>query len=189
MKLIVGLGNPENNFAKTKHNFGYMVIDGLIEKYKSDLIKRTIDTKNHVLLTKNMALLKPADGMNVSGEAVKKAVDQLNINLKNYDLIVLYDDMDFELGQYKINHAAGAGKHNGIKSIFAEVAQHFTRIRLGIGRPKDVIAINHVLSPFRDDELVMVNKVINKSIEIVEFALDNDVGSLMSKYNTKGESL
>ena len=188
MKLIVGLGNPQDNFTNTRHNFGYMVIDGLIEKYKSALVKRTIDPKNQVLLTKNMALLKPADGMNISGEAVKKAVDQLNINLKTYDLIVLYDDMDFELGQYKINHASGAGKHNGIKSIFGEVAQHFTRIRLGIGRPKDVIAINHVLSPFRDDELTMVNKVINKSIEIVEFALDNDVGSLMSKYNTKGES-
>ena len=148
MKLIIGLGNPEEKYKKNRHNVGYMVIDELT---KRRLLKDAVVKKTSVF-------------MNESGEFVKKLVEQYKLNPT--DLWVIHDDLDIALGSYKIQYGRGPKLHNGVNSIEKELgSENFWRVRVGVdsrdpgGR---VSGEEYVLQDFTDKERVLLEPVIDE---------------------------
>lgn len=135
--LIVGLGNPGNNYASNRHNVGFMLLDGW--HAADDLVPWK---KKHEALVcegrlgeAKYVLLKPQTFMNLSGQAVQKALQ--HYRLKPEQMLVVHDDLDLPLGKVRIKQAGGNGGHNGLKSIDAAVGTNYWRLRIGIGRPED----------------------------------------------------
>jgi PTH1 family peptidyl-tRNA hydrolase len=187
MKVVVGLGNPGETYARTRHNIGFWVIDALAErlgvrcdreKWKSLVAEARVGQEK-------VWLVKPQTYMNLSGEAVRELVQfygQLN---PAEDLILAYDDMDFPLGTLRLRQKGSAGGHNGVKSVIQCLGTEvFPRVRLGIGRPKpghDVI--QHVLSPFDADELDQAQEMARRAAEAIEFALTHSFTLAMNRFN------
>ena len=137
MKLIVGLGNIGEEYAKTNHNVGFMVLDRLAEEFGFSFKNRGCDSdyaefKNE---TDKFIVAKPRTYMNESGRAVKSLMKKFNIKIT--DVVVVNDDIDQEPGRVRIRKNGSAGTHNGLKSVIAETqSQDFVRVRVGIGRQK-----------------------------------------------------
>lgn len=171
MKLIVGLGNPGKEYQQTRHNVGFLFVDELATKLKIEFEKnKYVDSE--VAANSDFILAKPHTFMNNSGQAVKSLITYYDLPIAN--LIVIHDDLDIPLGQYKIQHAVGPKMHNGIISIENEVkSNQFTRIRIGVDNrdpenriPGDV----YVLQKFTDDEMKILKGVIENIV--VEFMND-----------------
>jgi len=158
MKLIVGLGNPDKKYAKTRHNIGWMVLDELLEQLKKydDSLKWNESKKGKVLYLKTnldnqkIELYKPLTYMNESGYSVSYAVKKHEMDIAN-DLIVIHDDKDIELGKVKVQNDRSSAGHNGVKSIIQNLkTQNFIRIRVGIAnnRTSKTDTANFVLKKF-----------------------------------------
>ena len=163
MMLIVGLGNPGIKYKNTRHNVGFMAVDYLAET--SGVRFNKSDFKSHWgkgnILGREVILVKPQTFMNLSGKAVKVLADFFHIEPKG--ILVIYDDIDLELGAIRIRLGGGSGGHRGMQSIIEYLgANNFPRIRLGIGRPKNEAeglmlnaegdVADYVLSPFNSEE-------------------------------------
>ena len=137
MYLIVGLGNPEEDYSKTRHNMGFNTINKLAKEYNIEMNKKKfkgIAGQGEIEHNK-VILLKPQTFMNLSGESIKEVVDFYK--LTNEELIVVYDDIDVEKGTIKIRKNGGAGTHNGMKSVVQNLkTEDFARVRVGIGKPE-----------------------------------------------------
>ena len=146
MFLIVGLGNPGNEYAETRHNVGFMTVDCLAEKYRFSPFKVKFDglIADGSIGGEKVLLLKPQTYMNLSGNSVVKAASFYKIPPQN--IVVIHDDMDLLPGQVKAKKGGGAGGHNGLKSIDAHMGSDYNRIRIGVGHP------HHVLSRFSKRE-------------------------------------
>ena len=183
MKLIVGLGNPGKEYENTRHNVGFMVIDNfknLItnEEYKTKFNGSYIMTSYN---NEKIMLLKPLSYMNLSGEVVRKFVDYFNIELD--DILIIYDDMDFDLGILKIKKSGSSGGHNGIKNIIKLLnTEDIKRIRIGISKG-NINSKDYVLGRFSKDELNKIKEVINQTESILKDYLSIDFDKLMNKYN------
>ena len=137
MYLIIGLGNPEEEYSKTRHNMGFNAINKIADQYGIKVNKSKFQGlyESAIIEGKKVMLIKPQTYMNLSGECIKQFVDFYKI--PNEDILVIYDDMDIEPGKIKIRKKGGAGGHNGMKSIIKMLGtEEFARIRTGIGRPK-----------------------------------------------------
>lgn len=144
--LIVGLGNPGNEFIGTPHNAGFRVIDELIKRLTSDGLRPTADNKTQVEIYKtkiqktNIVLAKPLTFMNNSGVAVKKILKTYNLQHTTYNLIIVHDDADLPLGNIRISFDSSSGGHKGVEDIIKKIkTKKFFRFRIGIGdikRPK-----------------------------------------------------
>lgn len=160
MFLIIGLGNPGKDFVGTRHNVGFMALDFLANKYNlhfSDNKKFS----SSIAVGNNFILVKPQTFMNDSGLAVSKILNFYNIDLKK--VLVIHDDLDIDLGKYKLAENSRSAGHNGVKSIFQYLkTQQVPRIRVGIRKKVDYIidAKKFVLEKFSHDELSLINKVI-----------------------------
>lgn len=180
MKLIVGLGNPGKEYELTRHNIGFIVLDHFFdgEKFK--------EKKNALILEKNInnekvIFLKPLTYMNNSGEAVRYFANFYKI--KNEDILVIHDDVDFEIGTYKIKKSGSSAGHNGIKSIIEHLnTTEFNRLRIGISSP-DKNMIDFVLGKFSKEEREKLNVILNTTNNIIEDFISLDIEKLMSKYN------
>jgi len=148
MKLVVGLGNPGKEYENTKHNIGFIALDHFAEKQGIVINSKKFDSLTSELILNNekIILLKPQTYMNLSGQAVAKAVNFYKIPLEN--IIVLFDDLDLEPGTIRFRKNGSAGGHNGIKSIIENLSTaEFARIKIGIGRPKNKnLVTKYVLS-------------------------------------------
>lgn len=136
MYLVVGLGNPEEEYQKTRHNMGFDVVNEIASKYAVSLERKKFDANfgETMIEGQKVILIKPQTYMNLSGVAVKQFVDFYKIPMEQ--VIVIYDDMDIEKGTMKIRKKGGAGSHNGMKSVISQIgSENFPRIRIGIGAP------------------------------------------------------
>ena len=136
MYLVVGLGNPEEEYRKTRHNMGFEVVNEIASKYAVSLERKKFDANfgETIIEGQKVILIKPQTYMNLSGVAVKQFVDFYKIPMEQ--VIVIYDDMDIEKGTMKIRKKGGAGSHNGMKSVISQIgSENFPRIRIGIGAP------------------------------------------------------
>ncbi|MEI6080260.1 MAG: aminoacyl-tRNA hydrolase [bacterium] len=161
MYLVVGLGNPGDKYAKTRHNAGFLFLDYL---YSVGRGGNSSEHGNYNLAEikvqrQKFQLIKPTTYMNLSGVAVKKAVGEIRSTDKEFDvatqLIVVHDDVDLMPGQIKIKENGGDGGHNGIKDIITALnTDNFLRIRIGVGRPgeKHHDTADHVLDDFTKEE-------------------------------------
>jgi PTH1 family peptidyl-tRNA hydrolase len=188
MRWIVGLGNPGPAYERTRHNAGFMVVDELARRWNADLRPhgkcRALLGETRVGDVK-VALLKPQTYMNLSGEAVRAFMDYFKTDLG--DAIIVYDDMDTEVGRIRLRLKGGPGGHKGIESIIRHTGtETFNRIRLGISRPPqgaDVAA--YVLSPFAKGEWDAVERMIAEACDAVEYALTRPFEETMAKFNRK----
>lgn len=189
MYLIVGLGNPGENYTLTRHNAGFLAVSKISEKYNIPLSFAGYHAIYGIgkINGKEVMLAQPQTFMNDSGISVKALVNHFHIPLKN--IIVIYDDMDIELGQVRIREKGSAGTHNGMRSIVNEhlKTQDFPRIRIGIGKPapnKENI-IQYVLGQFRKNELPVFIETLDKIVDAVEIIITRGIDEAMNKFNQK----
>jgi PTH1 family peptidyl-tRNA hydrolase len=193
MKIIAGLGNPGENYEDTRHNAGYKAIDSLREKLEFPEFKEK--KKFNALISKGeynndeIMLVKPLTFMNLSGRSVSKVINYYGAEM--FDVWIIYDDLDFELGNFKIRQHGSGGTHNGVQSIITETgSREFPRWRIGIESreykdKKNIPARNYVLGKFTEEESKKLKKVLKKVTDSIVYALENGVLKAMNKYNEK----
>lgn len=185
MYLIVGLGNPEEEYSNTRHNMGFDVINKLAKEHEIDINRTKYNALygHGIIENQKVILVKPQTYMNLSGEAVKEFYNFYKITPE--ELIIIYDDMDVEKGEIKIRKKGGAGSHNGMKSVVKEVAnEEFSRIRVGIGRPKFAEEkINYVIGQMPQEEALILENGINKAVIAIQEILKQGIDIAMNKYN------
>ena len=187
MKLVVGLGNKGREYENTRHNMGFMLIDRYLqykkitdkfkEKFNAIYIETTINNEKVIFI-------KPMTYMNNSGIAVRAFVDFYK--LSSEDILVISDDLDLDLGKFRLRRNGSSGGHNGLKSIISHLGtDDFKRLRIGISNDKDDV-INYVLSKFSKKELNEIDEMFNTLVNVLDDYFVIDFTSLMSKYNRKG---
>jgi len=186
MLLLVGLGNPSPNNSNNRHNVGFIVIDAINSKFK--LSKQKPKFKG--LLTtgtiddKKVYAIKPLTFMNSSGICIKELIEYFKIDAK--DVFVFHDDMDIDIGKVKVKFGGSSAGHNGIESIDKNIGRHYSRIRIGIGRPQNNSTdVEHVLDNFSNDEKQSIEKVANNIINSLSVLITKDLDLFSSKINKK----
>ena len=185
MYLIVGLGNPEEEYASTRHNMGFNTINKLSKKFDININKSKFKGLYGLgnIYDKKVLLLKPQTYMNLSGESIIQVVDFYKIPLE--DILIIYDDIDVEPGKIKIRKKGGPGSHNGMKSVIKNLdSQEFARIRVGIGAPKyknDMI--NYVIGYIPEEEKENLEKGTDLAVLAVEEIIKNGIDIAMNKFN------
>lgn len=187
VKMIVGLGNPGSKYNDTKHNIGFMAIDRIVKNLDVNFTEDKnfkAEIGSDFINGEKIYFIKPTTFMNNSGIAVKALLTYYNISIK--DMIIIYDDLDMEVGKIRFRQKGSAGGHNGIKSIIAHLdTQEFDRIKVGIGRPNGrMTVINHVLGKFDKNDEIMISNTLDKVDNAVKYYLQtNDFQKTMQKYN------
>lgn len=185
MKMLVGLGNPGRKYELTKHNVGFLVADLLADELNTE-IKQKKDNALYAearVINEKLLIVKPQTYMNLSGEAVGALARFYRILPE--EIIVIYDDLDLEVGKIRIRSKGTSGGHNGIKSLIQHLGTtEFPRIKLGIGRTYPGWKTpDYVLSPFNDEEWKLIEPAIVKAKDAVLELLKNGVVSAMNRYN------
>jgi PTH1 family peptidyl-tRNA hydrolase len=185
MKLVVGLGNPGKKYDGTRHNVGYAVIDSLAtgsdvgnfsERFDADIAEwRTGDDK--------ILLMKPLTFMNLSGRAVRQAIDFYQIEL--IDLLVVCDDMSLPLGKLRFRARGTHGGHNGLRDIQQHLGTNeYSRLRIGVDVPgQDRDAVDHVLGKFKPSEKPIIQDAIQMSVQAVAMWVKQGIQKCMNQYN------
>lgn len=184
MKLIVGLGNPGVNYRKTRHNFGFMIIDSFAEFLNIKIDKEKFNGMygDCVVNGEKVILLKPLSFMNLSGTVVKKYVDYFNIDLE--DILVICDDINLEFLKCRLRNSGSSGGHNGLKNIeLCLGTNNFKRFRVGISRDENVDIVNYVLGNFSSDNMKSIINFLPFSSQILLDYITTDFEDLMNKYN------
>lgn len=185
MYLIVGLGNPEPEYSKTRHNMGFDVINMLSEKYNIPVNKKGFEGLYGIgeIEGEKVILLKPQTYMNESGKSVIKAKDYYKIPLEN--IIIIYDDIDLNVGTVKLRKKGGAGTHNGMKSIIEFLGKgDFIHIRIGTGKPEfKELLIAHVIGKLDDKIYETLIPSIEKACLSIPEILKNGIDVAMNKFN------
>ena len=185
MYLIVGLGNPEEEYSKTRHNMGFNAINKIAEQYGIKVTKNKFQGlyESALIEDEKVILLKPQTYMNLSGEAIIKYKDFYKIPSEN--IIVIYDDIDVDVGKIKIRKKGGPGTHNGMKSVVKELqTEDFPRIRVGIGKPmfKEMM-IGYVLQKLQGEEHDILNESTKKAADAVCDIITYGIDKAMNMYN------
>lgn len=187
MKLIVGLGNPTAQYAGTRHNVGFDVIDYLVEQYNI-----VMDTMKHKgvygkgrIEGESVILLKPMTFMNLSGESVLMVAKYFKIEPS--DIIVIYDDINLDVGRLRIREKGSAGGHNGMKNIISLLGtDQFARIRVGVGmKPAKMDLANYVLSRFSEDERILIEQGSENACKAISYMVMDDIAKAMNEFNGK----
>lgn len=187
MKLVVGLGNKGREYENTRHNMGFMLVDrylqykNITDKFKEKFNAMYIET---TINNEKVIFIKPMTYMNNSGIAVRAFVDFYKLNSE--DILVISDDLDLDLGKFRLRRNGSSGGHNGLKSIISQLGtDNFKRLRIGISNDKDDV-INYVLSKFSKKELGEIDTMFDTLVDVLDDYFVMDFTSLMSKYNRKG---
>lgn len=174
MKLIVGLGNPGQEYKNTRHNIGFMILDNYLndvewkEKFHGFFYK-----KNEVIF------LKPTTFMNLSGISVRECAAYFNISID--DILVIHDDLDLPLGSYKIKKNSRSGGHNGIKSIIKELnSMEFCRLKIGISHDRNIPTDKYVLGKFSADEQSLISINFDIYNKVIDNFIKNDANYIIS---------
>lgn len=187
MKLIVGLGNPGMQYATTRHNIGFEVIDSIAETYNIQVTKSKYKALigEGVISGERVILMKPQTYMNLSGEAIRACMDFHKIN--NEDVIVIYDDVSLDVGQLRLRKSGSAGGHNGIKSIISHLnTQDFPRIKVGVGqKPAGWDLANYVLGRFTEEDMKILGPKCNEIVKAVETIITDGMDKAMNQFNLK----
>lgn len=188
-QLIVGLGNPESKYEKTRHNIGFEAVDALAKTWQ---ISWSENRRFQAFIGEGrgangdkVRLLKPLTYMNRSGQAIRSAMDWYKLPPES--TLIIYDDMDLSVGRLRLRLSGSAGGHNGMKSAIAHLGtQNFPRLRIGIGKSRgDKDSVSHVLGRFSPEETQIMSEVLQLVVDAVELALKQGVEKAMSLYNNR----
>ena len=185
MYLIVGLGNPEEEYNHTRHNMGFHVINQLAQKYDIRMNRKKFEGiyGDGKIGDEKVILLKPQTYMNASGKSIIQFMHFYKLQPEN--VIVVYDDMDVEPGKIKIRKKGGPGSHNGMKSVIHEIqSQEVPRIRVGIGRPEEQNQmIEYVIGEITSEEEKKLEEGVEKPREAIGDILEIGIDKAMNQYN------
>lgn len=185
MYIIVGLGNPESKYDKTRHNIGFRLIDELAVRNGITFSDRKHNglVGKGIISGEKVILLKPLTYMNLSGECVGPAADYYKVEPEN--VIILFDDISLDVGRIRIRKKGSAGGHNGIKSIIAHLgSENFLRLKFGVGdKPKEMDLADYVLGRFSSQDEATVSEGIKRACEAVECMIGEGCDVAMNKYN------
>jgi peptidyl-tRNA hydrolase, PTH1 family len=184
--LVVGLGNPGPEYANTRHNVGFMLLDELSRRHRIAIKKPQHGARvgEGEIAGEPVALVKPLTFMNVSGRAVAPLLQRHSLLPDR--LVVIYDDADLPLGKIRVRARGSAGGHGGIKSILASIGTaEFPRVRIGIGRSGRGDLVDHVLGGFRPDERDLLQHAIQRAADAVEQILSHGIEPAMNQFNAQ----
>ena len=185
--LVVGLGNPGKEYSATRHNFGFLLLDKLVQEMAATFRHRSslaADVAVGSFLSHAVVLAKPLTYMNLSGRSVASLVSFFRLR-EPQRLLVVHDDLDIPLGRIKVKSGGGAGGHKGVSSVIASLGtSDFLRIRLGIGlgeRPLDVV--EYVLTPFTVEEQDVVQHTLGEASKAVQMIMQKGPESAMNYFH------
>ena len=167
MKIIIGLGNPGKKYKNTRHNAGFMILDEIQKKWEFPEFELSKKFNVEISTKKEIILMKPQTFMNLSGEAVQNILDFYKLSPD--DILVIHDDKDIALGEYRLADDSTSAGHNGVQNIIDCLGtQKFKRIRIGIGAETTLPADVFVLQKFSDEELEKIKKVLDEVLKEVK---------------------
>ncbi len=185
--LVVGLGNPGDGYANTRHNVGFQVASRLAKRARAEFGIKSAGSRiaEGSLGGAKIAIARPQTFMNDSGKAVRKLLDRYRIDPDR--MFVVYDDIDLPIGKVRIREKGGPGTHNGMRSIVSVVGEGFPRVRIGVA-PADTQAevgdlAEFVLSPFTADERAEADRAIERAAEALEVAIRDGLRRAMDRFN------
>ena len=186
MFLFVGLGNPTPNSENNRHNIGFKIIDAINSKFKlskqKPKFKGLLTTGN--INEKKVYAIKPLTFMNNSGICIRELIEYFKIEAEN--IIVLHDDLDIDFGKIKTKFGGSSAGHNGIESIDKFIGKDYSRVRIGIGKPNEKIAVSdYVLKDFDDDEKQQLETLKNNITENLAILIDKKLDLFSSTVNNK----
>ena len=186
MHLLVGLGNPGPNNTNNRHNIGFKIIDAINKQFnlskQKPKFKGLLTTGN--IEDKKVYAIKPLTFMNNSGVCIKELIDYFKIDAKN--VIVFHDDMDIDLGKVKAKVGGSSAGHNGIESIDRSIGKDYSRVRVGIGHPKDNKKVNsHVLEDFNENEEEKIEGITENIVRLIPTLINEKIDLFSSKVNEK----
>ncbi|QXM07224.1 aminoacyl-tRNA hydrolase [Crassaminicella indica] len=184
MLVVVGLGNPGKQYEGTRHNVGFDTIDELANKNNISMnkVKYKAVIGEGFIKNKKVMLVKPQTYMNLSGRSVVEIVNFYKLPMD--DLIIIYDDIDTEVGKLRIRKKGSAGTHNGMRSIIYEIrSDQFPRVRIGIGKPKYGNLAEFVLGKFSKEERPFIDEAIKRAAESIETLISEGIDIAMNRYN------
>lgn len=181
MFLVVGLGNPGSEYARNRHNIGFMAVEALAERYGAGSWSKKFSGQIcEARGAQKLLFLKPQTYMNLSGESVQPCMQFYK--LQPEQVIVLYDDLDLPTGKIRVKKGGGHGGHNGLKSMDSHVGKEYWRIRIGIGRPQGEQEVtNHVLGDFSKAERAVQEEMIASIVRHFDLMLAGDEAGFMNK--------
>ena len=182
--LIVGLGNPGNEYAQTRHNIGFDVVDAFARKQAISFhADRLADVAECKIKGRSVTCIKPSTYMNLSGRAVKYWAEKENIAIEN--ILVILDELALPLEKLRLRPAGSSGGHNGLKSIEASLlTENYPRLRFGVGNqyPKGM-QVEYVLGKWKEDESQLVQKKLSICTELIETYILQGINAAMNQYN------
>ena len=184
MKLIVGLGNPGNEYENTRHNMGFILLDFFAEKHNIKINKEKFNGlyAQTTINGEKVILLKPLSFMNLSGEVVEKYVNFYKINID--DILIINDDLDLDFGRIKLKMSGSSGGHNGLKNIILHLnTENFKRLKIGISKNKLIDTKDYVLGKFKKEELDCLDELKIKINNLLDDYFEMNFEKLMCKYN------
>ena len=184
MFLFVGLGNPTPNSENNRHNIGFKIIDAINSKFKlskqKPKFKGLLTTGN--INEKKVYAIKPLTFMNNSGICIRELIEYFKIEAEN--IIVFHDDLDIDFGKIKTKFGGSSAGHNGIESIDKFIGKDYSRVRIGIGKPNDKIAVSdYVLKDFDDDEKQQLETLKSNITENLAILIDKKLDLFSSTVN------
>ena len=186
MLLFVGLGNPTPDSENNRHNIGFKIIDSINKEFKlskqKPKFKGLLTTGN--INNKKIYAIKPLTFMNNSGICIRELIEYFKIDAKN--IIVFHDDLDIELGKIKTKFGGSSAGHNGIASIDKFIGKDYSRVRIGIGKPKNNIEVaDYVLQNFNDDEVLEIEKISKNITDSISILVEKKLDLFSSTVNNK----
>ena len=186
MILFVGLGNPTPDSENNRHNIGFKIIDSINKKFslskQKPKFKGLLTTGN--IGEKKVYAIKPLTFMNNSGTCIRELIEYFKIEAE--DVIVFHDDLDIEFGKIKAKFGGSSAGHNGIASIDKFIGKEYSRVRIGIGKPKDGIEVaDYVLQNFNEDEAVGIEKILTNITESISILVEKKLDLFSSTVNSK----
>jgi peptidyl-tRNA hydrolase, PTH1 family len=184
MVIIIGLGNPGKKFEKTRHNVGFMAVDEFAKKnnFPEFKLEKKFEAliSEHIINEEKIILAKPQTFMNESGKAVREILK----NNSSADLIIVHDDIDLPVGKIKMVKDRGSAGHKGVESIIQNIGNDgLARIRIGIAGETKAEAKKVVLKKFSKDEIKILDDVIQKTVDSIDFLIKEGLEKTMNKFN------
>lgn len=187
-RIVVGLGNPGREYARSRHNVGFMVVERLAQRWA---IGFGADCRGLRVGCGQVGgiptrLVQPREYMNVAGPTVQKLQGTWQVE----DMVVVYDDMDLPVGRIRVRYDGGTGGHHGISSLIEVFGSGFDRVRVGVGRPPaDQQPGDYVLEPLAGDEFQKMDETVDRASDAVECLLTNGLQSAMNRFNVRQSGL
>ena len=186
MLLFVGLGNPTPDSENNRHNIGFKIIDAINQKFslskQKPKFKGLLTTGD--ISSKKIYAIKPLTFMNNSGICIRELIEYFRIDVE--DVIVFHDDLDIDFGKIKTKLGGSSAGHNGIASLDKFIGKEYSRVRVGIGKPKTKIsASDYVLNNFNDEEKIELEKITTNIIDSMPILIDKKLDLFSSTVNNK----